>query len=976
MPILFFGWVLFTSAAELDGGWSSRVWQVDDGLPAANVTGIAQTRDGYLWLATQSGLARFDGAHFETVPIPIGRSRPIIRAMLCDHAENFWLAENGGVIVKFGAGPPQMFTATNGLPDATALQMVETPDHVVWITFADASVFRITPDNQVFRLGNADGIKDDGTCSLALDARGVLWFTKGLEFGFLNGSHFEKAGMLTERNPQILGARNGDIWFATPSQLLRMTSNAAPVAVASFSRDANRVKPSFMFEDFSGRLWIGTTSDGLFQLDHTNLSRIETSQNNIHTIFRDREGSIWVGTDGGGLNRLLPKAVELHGRDEGLPFETVRSMSEDRAGNLWVVTQDGALTRLPGDDWASGQKVDNWPGGIAHCVAQDHQGAMWIGTYQRGLFRWQDGKFLRYGLQNGLEGLTIRSLFVDSRNDLWIGLETEHLVQRFHNGQFQFFKQPAASRAVRAMTEDVDGKIWMGTLDGHLLRVDGDQLTEVKLPASDPSHPIRCLSATPDGSLWIGYAVNGVCRLKGGKITHIGRDEGLFDENICALMPDAAGRMWFASDRGVFYVSLAQLNACADGKSDRVQSIFYGRDAGLPSLQAYYGYWPGALTTRAGVILFPTHSGIAVVHPDHVHANVIPPNVIIESVAVDGKKIMVRQKNTPILPPDHRKLEFTFTAPSFIAPEQDRFRYRLNGWNEDWSEVERGHSAVFSRLPPGDYTFQVTACNNHGVWNENGADFSFAVTPFFWQGWTFRIMTALVLLLIVVAVVRHLSLRRVRQMMKRLEQEAALQSERTRIAQDMHDELGARFTQISLLGELSRSSLAEPAKADDFLGQISRVAQIGVKSLDEIVWAVNPRNDTLPDLLDYTGQYALDFITAAGLQCRLDFPDAPPDQEVPGDIRHAVFLIIKETLNNVVKHAQATRVKIIFELVETEMFWRIEDDGRGFLPSPDNALDDGLRNIRQRATALGGQAEIKSRPGAGTWVIVKIPLPK
>ena len=825
-PIFFVcGWLLTAAATELDGGWVGRVWQVDDGLPAANVTGIAQTRDGFLWLATQSGLVRFDGTQFEVVPIPARRARPFIITMLCDHAENLWLAESGGVVVRWSPLSSQMFTSSNGLPDALALQMLETPDHAVWISYGDGSVFRIAPDGKTVRLTAADGLNDDGVASLTLDARGVLWFAKGTRFGFWNGGRFEQAGTLSERNPRILGARNGGLWFCTSSQLLRMSSNAVPVTVARFDGDSSRLRPSVLFEDFNGRLWIGTASDGLFELDHTNLFRVETSQNKIRTIIRDREGSIWVGTDGGGLNRILPKAVELHGRDEELPFETVRSMSEDNAGNLWVITQDGSLSRLPADDWSSGQKVDNWPGGIAHCIVRDQSGALWIGTYQRGLYRWQNGQFTRFGRANGLEGMTIRSLLVDHRNDLWIGLETEHLVQRLHGGQFQSFKLPANCRAVRAMAEDVDGQIWMGTLDGRLFRVDGDALTEITPPGALPANPIRCLSATPDGSLWIGQAVSGVARLKAGKYSRIGPDDGLFDGNICALMPDETGRMWFASDRGIFYANLAQLNAFADGRASHVQSVFYGRDAGLPSLQGYYGYWPGALRNRAGEILFPTHSGIAVIHPDHVRANVMAPNVLILKVTVDGNEIAPHAKSAPGFPPNHRKIEFTFTAPSFIAPEQDRFRYRLAGWNEDWTEIERGHLVSFSRLPPGGYKFQVTACNNNGVWNEKGDAFAFTVAPFFWQNWFFRFFAALLLLTLVVVVVRHFSLRRVRQMLKKVEQEAALQKERTRIAQDMHDELGARFTQISLLGELSRNAFAEPDKARDYLGQISRVAQ-------------------------------------------------------------------------------------------------------------------------------------------------------
>jgi ligand-binding sensor domain-containing protein/signal transduction histidine kinase len=962
---------------ETGDDWSKRVWQMEDGLPGANVTGIVQTPDGYLWVATQSGLARFDGTQFETVTIPVGKTQPTIRGILRDHAGRFWVAEGGGAIARFGKGKGRVFGTSEGLPDALVLRMIETTNHEVWVSYADDSVFRITPEDRIVRLSAVDGLNDDGTCSLTLDASGKLWFAKGLQYGFWNGTRFQPVGTVEERYPQILGAGKGGLWICTSTRVLRIESNAPPVTVAKFESDPDhRIRPSVLFEDFNGRVWIGTASDGLFQLDHTNLFKVETSQNKIHAIFRDREGSIWVGTDGGGLNRLFPKAVELRGRQEGLPFETVRSMSEDGKGDLWVVTQDGALTRLPAGDWASGQPVANWPGGLAHTVVADHQGAMWVGTYRRGLFRWQNGTFTKFTMQSGLAGTAIRSLMVDSRNDLWIGLENEQTVQRFHDGQFQSFKQPANTRAVRAITEDASGKMWFGTLDGRLLRLDDDKLMEVPQPGPDPPNPIRCLSATPDGSVWIGYAVYGLCRWKDGKFSHIDQENGLFDGNICSMMPDAAGRMWFASDHGIFYVNLAQLNKFASGAESSVRSIFYGRDAGLPGLQAYYGYWPGALSTKSGDILFPTHSGIAIIHPGHVRANGLPPNALIQAFSVDEKPLPIISGRSVKLPANHRKIEITFTAPTFTAPEQVHFRYRLTGWNEEWSEVEqRGLGAVFSRLPAGDYTFQVAACNSSGDWSDHLASLTFTVTPFFWQTWSFRILASAVLLVLIVLAVRHFMLRRMQLLLQSVEREATLQKERTRIAQDMHDELGARFTQISLLGELSRSALKEPDKARDFLGQISHVSQAGVKSLDEIVWAVNPRHDTLADLLDYTGQYARDFLAAAGIECRLDFPDPLPEGTVSGEIRHCIFLIIKETLNNVVKHAQATGVRMSFEKTSSGTRWLIEDNGKGFAVAPGSSLADGLRNIQQRAAALGGRAEILSSPETGTRVIVEIPLP-
>jgi len=279
----------------------------------------------------------------------------------------------------------------------------------------------------------------------------------------------------------------------------------------------------------------------------------------------------------------------------------------------------------------------------------------------------------------------------------------------------------------------------------------------------------------------------------------------------------------------------------------------------------------------------------------------------------------------------------------------------------------------YAWLPPGKYNFQVRACNNSGVWNEKAAVYAFSVKPYFWQRASFDTLAAALFMLALAGLVRHYSLRRAREMLRQAEQELALHRERSRIAQDMHDELGAQFTQISLLGELARTALAKQEKAADYLAKISSVASTGVKSLDEIVWAVNPRNDTLPDLLDYTGQHALNFLSAAGIQCRLDFPENPPARDIPGEVRHSVFLIVKEALNNVVRHAHASRVTLTFTSDEKEMRWAVEDNGIGFAEAPDNALADGLRNMSQRAEAIGGKVAITSVPGGGTAVRIAMP---
>lgn len=945
-----------------------------DGLPAANVTGIAQTHDGYLWLATQAGLARFDGMQFHLVSIPVGKAQPIIRAMYLDSSENFWVAEPGGTVVRFGVATPHIFTVADGLPSALALQLVETRDKTMWITYEDGSVIRITPKDEVVRITAAEGLNNEGVCSLTLDVHGTLWYSKGLNYGFLQNGKFTQTGVLNERGAQILGARDGGMWFCTSMQVLKMAYNSVPVAVANFPDSSSRMKPSVLFEDFNGKLLIGTYSEGLFQLDHTNLIRIKTSQNKIHSIFRDHEGSIWVGTDGGGLNRVFPKAIELRGRDEGLPFETVRSIAEDQKGDLWIVTQDGSLTHLPEGNWDKCESVENWRGGVAHSVVPDRAGNIWIGTFRRGLYCLKDGSFSHFSSADGLAGKTVRSLLVDSRDDLWIGLESEGIVQRLHKGQFQSFQQPHRTHTIRAMVEDASGQIWMGAQGGQLLRVEGNKLVLINEPPVELQHPVRCMTATSDGSVWIGYADNGICRFKDNKLTHIGLNEGLFNNDVCAMMPDSNGRLWIASDRGIFYVALAQLNQVANGSQPKVDSIIFGRDSGLPPIQAYYGYWPGALTTRQGQILFPTHLGIAVIYPDRFHGNAKPPGVMIQSINIDGTEFAAQTNLSSRVPPNHRRIEIKFTAPSFIAPEQVYFRFRLSGLNEDWSDPDTERSASFGRLPAGDYSFQVTACNNSGVWSESAASLAFTVVPFFWQTWAFRLSAVLTFALAVGMAARYFTMRRVRSLMQGVQRETALQKERARIAQDMHDELGARFTQIALLGDLSEHAKEQHEKLSDYHGQISSIARTGVQSLSEIVWAVNPRNDNIEDLIAYTAQYSRDFLAAAGIDCLLDFPHPLPEGMVSGEIRHNTFLIVKESLNNVVKHAQAKKVEINFALKSGVMCWRISDDGIGFAPLPDTGLANGLRNIRKRSELLAGNATIESVPGKGTCVTVNIPM--
>ncbi len=972
----------------------ARAWQSDDGLPDNSVSGIAQTPDGYLWVGTLGGLVRFDGARFQELSpanIP-GVPNRVVRALLLDHRGWLWLGMDRGPVVCIEPKSALLFTTKDGLPDLHCSVMVEDGEGAIWIAYVTGAVCRIK-DGTVTSFGTGDGLPADGPCRLATDSTGRLWFGKGGRVGVFREERFQTRLSLDEQVVSLGAGRAGGVWICAGPRLFKCHESGALEECAHLPASREGIAPRVLLEDQAGAVWIGTAASGVFRYDGSEVELVNTSHAEIRCLAEDREGNVWAGTGGGGLNRLRPVPLELLGTEAGLPFESVRSVCEDATGTLWMVTQNGLLARREGTRWATVSDRGAPPGEHVLCVAADSSGAVWIGTQDQGLHRFQNGRFSTWGKQDGLASDAVRSLLPSSTGDLWIGTDSPNQVQRLCADTLLTVEMPQPTRSIRAMAEDAAGNIWIGTAEGRLLRTGdrGNRLVNEPAAAQGRLLSIRCLHTTSDGSLWIGYAGAGVGRLKAGQFARIDASRGLYDNYISQMVADGRGRLWFAGNRGIFQVRLQELTDLAENRASHVQSIVYGRGEGLPSLQANFDYYPGALRSRDGSIWFPMRKGLAVIHPDKIRDNPDAPPVLLERVAVDGQTVAMYDSGSPLrpqalevpadlralaaplrVPPDHRKLEFEFTALSLTAPENVHFRYRLEGYEDEWIEALTQRSASYSHLFAGNYRFHVIACNNAGVWNDRGAVLSLIVLPFFWQTWWFRVAAPGAFTLSVIAIVRYVTFRRLRLRMRLLEQQAALHRERARIAKDIHDDLGADLTQISLLGELAQQDRAAPEKAAERIEKISATARGAIKSLDEIVWAVNPRNDTLAHLIDYAGQFALDYLRVAGIRCRLDLPEQTPQREVSTDVRHNLFLVVKEALHNIVKHAHATAVWLRVTATDDALRLVIEDDGRGFEQPPNDAEADGLRNIRQRVSEIGGECRIESQAGAGTKVIVDL----
>jgi len=311
-------------------------------------------------------------------------------------------------------------------------------------------------------------------------------------------------------------------------------------------------------------------------------------------------------------------------------------------------------------------------------------------------------------------------------------------------------------------------------------------------------------------------------------------------------------------------------------------------------------------------------------------------------------------------------LELRYTANSLVAPEKVQFRYCLyhDGHDDTWTEAGNRRVAYYTNLRPGNYTFRVIACNNHGVWNEEGASYSFFLAPHFYQTWLFYLLCSLTVVLagyglhwIRLSVVRKI---------ERLEKQHALEKERARIANEMHDDLGSSLTQIALLGELANRDLPDANKTGEHIQKITRTTREVFRAMDEIVWAVNPKHDTLSSLIGYLSKYAQDFLRPAGIRCRLDLPQNLPPHPLTTDERHNLFLTVKEALNNIVKHAGASEVWLRVSLDSARCLISIEDNGRGFAIGSARPDGNGLTNMRERLAPTSGEFKLNSQPGQGT----------
>ncbi len=988
---MLLGWLLAGAVSVADGQtlsapYSIDTWQTDQGLPQNSVTSLVPTRDGYLWVGTYNGLVRFDGARFVTFNAgntpALGSSR--VTSLFEDAAGSLWIGNETGELTRFDRGKFEHFAPGTNPPAGALVAISETAEHTLCLLNSAGWLF-CRQDNGFGRLDG--GAPAENTLSLARGADGRVWLVGGNQLRVVSGRQIinpaqaPKPDYYTER---ACASRDGGLWLVGGGSLRKLSpaGAATDLGPAPWGNDSLTT----LLETSRGELLVGTLADGIYvrapdgEIWHCQ-RRNGLAHDWVRSLAEDGEGTVWVGT-GGGLNALRPRRIQMVSVPDDWEGRAILSVSPRRAGGLWVATEGAGLYEVFGETTRRYVGSNGLANLFVWSVLEDHRQNLWVGTWGGGLFT-RTGDRLQQAPGMAESTVPMPALYEARGGVLWLG--TQMGLARYENGQCQWYTRSngLALPDVRTIVEDDAGTIWFGMAGGGLGRWQGGQIRQFRKADGLPSDFVWSLLAEPGGTLWIGTFGGGLARLQAGRFTTLAARQGLPNNVICHLEDDGLGYFWLSSDGGIFRVAKSELRQCADGLIPTVNCLTYGRADGLNTLECSGGSQPSGGKTPDGRLWFPTSKGLAVIDPANVKINPRPPPVVIEEILADDEPVPGVSTGRVVIPPGKQRFEFRYTGLSLIAPAKVRFKYRLDNLESDWESVGPRRVANYSFLRPGEYHFRVTACNSDGTWNETGAAVTLVLQPFFWQTWWFISGATLGAMGAVGGAARFVTRRRYRQRMERLERQRAIERERARIARDIHDDLGASLTRITMLSHSRRAEMETPEQAAADLDQIYRTARQLTRAMDEIVWAVSPQHDSLDSLVAYLGKFAQDFLSVASIRCRLHVPLTLPAWALTAEVRHNLFLAVKEALHNVLKHAAATEVRVSLELAPTGFTLTVSDNGRGFDPAGAAATASpadrpspgrGLENMRQRLAEIGGQCVIRSTPGEGTQIRYVMPV--
>lgn len=990
-----------------------RTYTTADGLPRDSINKIVSDPRGYLWFCTSDGLSRFDGYEFVNYSTAHGLSHRVVYDLLITRNGDYWAATAAGLahFDPFATSPGAKFksyVSTRSGAEAIT-DLYEDRSGTIWVGTGNG-LHRLRQAGADWQL---DYVTLDETndrryiTAIAEGAPGVLWIgaEQGLFRRFADGKverFTAKDGLPHPHVRDVLVDADGTIWIATGLGLCRLRSDiraGESIVARLYTKKDGMLHEGInnLFRTASGWLWLGTTQgiseftpeprpDGSNFINYTREHGINDSD--IRTIAEDHDGNLWIGSESGGAMKITRSGFTSYSEADGLEHARIAAIGEDRNGELFVVTNSskGPSYHIHSFD---GRRFENTrvnlPAGVVptwgwnQLFVQDQSKQWWVPTTS-GLFQFAPSNSVKelatvrplknYTAENGLSGNEPFRVFEDSRGDIWISVISappNAYLNRWERatGKIYSYPQEIASRSDSAPTafqEDRKGNLWIGFYWGGLARYRDGRFESFTKADGVPAGMIRALYLDHLGRLWIASMEGGLARVDDPtqdqpKFVHYTAKDGLSSDQTTCVTEDQWGRIYIGTGIGLDRL---------DPETGRVKR--YTIADGLPNSFVNVAY-----RDRNNTLWFGTLQGLSKLVPSTAERSEAPP-ILIQQMRVAGNdwpisELGVTQLGDLRFEASKNQFEIKFVSLGFRSGDVLRYQFMLDGADRDWSAPTNQRIVNYANLKPGSYRFRVRAINADGLVSTEPAFIAFTIVPPVWQRWWFSALIAIALVAATHLIYRYHTRRLIE-----------LERVRTRIATDLHDDIGASLSKIAILSDVAGQQLAtmKDSPVAGPLVQIADTSRDCVDAMSDIVWAVNPRRDHLSDLTHRMRRFAEDLLDAKDIDFRVHSSVEDKDVHLGADLRREVYLIFKECVNNLVKHSACTEAVLTFSINGPWLLISINDNGKGFEPvsaaSSDGMGGHGLASVQRRATAIGGSLTIESNRGSGTNITLKVPL--
>jgi ligand-binding sensor domain-containing protein len=940
--------LLFTAAVVEAQTYPFRTYSIENGLSEAVVNTITQDKDGYLWIGTGYGLNRFDGVGFKNYYVEDGLLNNGIQSLYAVGKNELWIGTEGGVNVM-RKDSIHTIPELQPLTSSSILSIYKDRQNEFWFTTDGEGVWHWDRSRKLTQYREVHGMGSNRVRDVLEDENGVLWFATRDGLTKLEDGNFRtfttQNGLPDDRLRDLALTKDGELWVASRGGLCTIAGEEIRCFTEQDGLINNRIQS--ISTDGNNNLWLGTEEGASYFAaeEFKNYSVDEGLANNIiHSTYYDTEGNIWFGTFGGGISLFLGNQFENYTIEDGLPNNVVTSIAEDRRGRFWISTYGGGITKIAGPLLETINASDGLVDNKVYTLRTDDQNRLLVGT-RWGFSIYNYNTFNNFD-EHELPHRKIRAILPsqDSSNIL-LGTYGEGIIRYRDNNFDQLTEEDGlANNTVMALERGGDGSIWAATYGG-LSQIKNNTFTNYTQQDGLPNNGILDVLIDSNGELWVA-TFGGIARFTGDGFKSITPKDGLPDEVCYFIEQDDRGIFWIGTNKGVVRFDYKAFQSGAENTNTQVFRLLT-KDQGLASNEMNAG---ASFKDSRGRLWFGSVGGVSVFDPSKEKISNAAPNVHIENISVSGERISMKE---PLdIGSDNRNITFEFIGISFTAPHQMEYRYRLKNSNEGWQETTQP-SVRYSALMPGDYTFEVKAQNFNGHWSPQAARISFTVQAPFWLQWWFIALVVIALAGIILFIYNYY---RVKKMVE-------MERMRVRIASDLHDDVGSALTEIALQSDFLQT-MEVPGKLEESLQQIGAQSRRIVSSLDDIVWSIDARNDTVGDLTDRMQDHMNNVLP--NREVYYDF-DCDMQQQLDVSLKENLYLIYKEAINNIAKHSNADRVEVKLCADGSGVTMGIKDNGTEV--SGSRKSGQGLRNMRMRAKRI--DAEITFNEENGFEVIVE-----